>query len=49
MGSAVRKKNREFDPQAFLASIGDGRRIVSLTKKQAVFAQGEPRRRWRRW
>jgi CRP/FNR family transcriptional regulator, cyclic AMP receptor protein len=42
MGSAVWKKNREFDPQAFLASIGDGRRIVSLTKKQVVFAQGDP-------
>jgi CRP/FNR family transcriptional regulator, cyclic AMP receptor protein len=42
MGSAVGKKNRDFDPQAFLASIGDGRRIVSLTKKRVVFAQGDP-------
>ena len=42
MGSSVRQKNREFDPQAFLASIGEGRRILSFTKKQTVFAQGDP-------
>jgi CRP/FNR family transcriptional regulator, cyclic AMP receptor protein len=42
MGSAVRKTNREFDPDAFLAGIGEGRRILSFTKKQAVFVQGDP-------
>ena len=42
MGSAVRKKNREFDPDAFLAGIGEGRRILSFTKKQTVFVQGDP-------
>ena len=41
MGFAVRKKNREFDTDAFLASIGEGRRILSFRKKQTVFVQGD--------
>jgi CRP/FNR family transcriptional regulator, cyclic AMP receptor protein len=41
MGAAVRKKSREFDPDAFLANIGEGRRILSCKKKQTVFAQGD--------
>jgi CRP/FNR family transcriptional regulator, cyclic AMP receptor protein len=35
------KKIREFDPDTFLATIGDGRRIVAVTKKQTIFAQGD--------
>jgi CRP/FNR family cyclic AMP-dependent transcriptional regulator len=35
------KKQREFDPATFLATIGEGRKIVSFQKKQAVFAQGD--------
>ena len=35
------KKQREFDPATFLATIGEGRKIVSFQKKQVVFAQGE--------
>jgi CRP/FNR family transcriptional regulator, cyclic AMP receptor protein len=35
------KKKREFDPNAFLASIGEGRKFVSFEKKQIIFAQGD--------
>ena len=31
-----------FDPAAFLASAGLGRRIVELKPKQAFFSQGDP-------
>src|SRR6202035_2826054 len=36
------KKKRDFDPNSFLATIGEGRKLVSLQAKQAVFAQGHP-------
>jgi CRP/FNR family transcriptional regulator, cyclic AMP receptor protein len=39
---AAVKKNRDFDPQAFLATIGEGRKIVSFPKKQTIFTQGDP-------
>jgi CRP-like cAMP-binding protein len=35
------KKNRDFDPRTFLATIGDGRRVVAFRKKQTIFAQGD--------
>ncbi|HUK23728.1 MAG TPA: Crp/Fnr family transcriptional regulator [Terriglobales bacterium] len=35
-------KRRDFDPQAFLASIGEGRKILPLSRKQLVFTQGDP-------
>jgi CRP/FNR family cyclic AMP-dependent transcriptional regulator len=35
------KKQREFDPHAFLATIGEGRRIVPFQKKQTIFTQGD--------
>jgi len=35
------KKKRDFDPHAFLATIGEGRKIVPFQKKQAIFAQGD--------
>jgi CRP/FNR family transcriptional regulator, cyclic AMP receptor protein len=38
---AAAKKNREFDPNTFLATIGDGRRMVAIPKKQTIFAQGD--------
>ena len=38
---AVGKKAREFDPNTFLATIGEGRRIVAVPKKQTIFTQGE--------
>jgi CRP/FNR family cyclic AMP-dependent transcriptional regulator len=34
------KKARAFDPKVFLATIGEGRNIVSVTKKQAIYVQG---------
>jgi CRP/FNR family cyclic AMP-dependent transcriptional regulator len=35
------KKKRDFDPATFLATIGEGRKIVSFQKKQRVFAEGD--------
>jgi CRP/FNR family transcriptional regulator, cyclic AMP receptor protein len=34
-------KNREFAPHTFLATIGEGRKIVAVLKKEMVFAQGD--------
>jgi len=39
---AAAKKMRAFDPHAFLASIGEGRKAMFFSKKQAIFAQGDP-------
>jgi CRP/FNR family cyclic AMP-dependent transcriptional regulator len=33
---------RKFDPAAFLATIGVGRKIVTFKKKQSIFSQGDP-------
>ena len=43
MGSraAANKKRRDFDPHAFLATIGEGRKVVLFQKKQGIFAQGD--------
>jgi len=38
---ATSKKNREFDAKTFLATIGDGRKIVSVSKKQTIYVQGD--------
>jgi CRP/FNR family transcriptional regulator, cyclic AMP receptor protein len=38
---ALGKKARKFDPETFLATIGEGRTILSLRKKQNIFTQGE--------
>jgi CRP/FNR family cyclic AMP-dependent transcriptional regulator len=35
------KKNDGFDPNTFLATIGEGRKILSVPKKQTIFAQGD--------
>jgi CRP/FNR family cyclic AMP-dependent transcriptional regulator len=34
------KKKRDFDPKTFLSTIGEGRRIVPVPKKQTIYAQG---------
>src|ERR1700690_3020857 len=34
------KKECDFDPKEFLATIGGGRRIVAVAKKQTIYAQG---------
>jgi CRP/FNR family transcriptional regulator, cyclic AMP receptor protein len=36
------KKRRNFNPQTFLSTIDGGRTIATFTKKQRVFAQGDP-------
>ncbi len=36
------KKGREFDPNTFLATIGEGRKNLTFAKKQGIFAQGDP-------
>jgi CRP/FNR family transcriptional regulator, cyclic AMP receptor protein len=40
--AVANKKGRDFDPHAFLATIGEGRKMVSLPKKQTIFTQGDP-------
>jgi CRP-like cAMP-binding protein len=39
--SLVAKRQRDFDPHAFLVTIGKGRKVLAVPKKQAIFAQGE--------
>jgi hypothetical protein len=38
---AAAKKRRDFDPHAFLATIGEGRKSVLFQRKQGIFAQGD--------
>jgi CRP/FNR family transcriptional regulator, cyclic AMP receptor protein len=38
---AAAKMKRDFDPKTFLATIGEGRKIVSFQKKDTIFAQGD--------
>jgi len=38
---AVAKKRREFDPNTFLATMGEGRKILAVPKKQLIFTQGD--------
>jgi CRP/FNR family transcriptional regulator, cyclic AMP receptor protein len=35
------KKKRGFDPKQFLATIGEGREVLAVPKKQTIFAQGD--------
>ena len=35
------KKSLEFSPKDFLATIGTGRKLVSVAKKRAIFSQGD--------
>jgi len=39
--SVAVKKNGGFDPDVFLATIGEGRKILAVSKKQSIFAQGD--------
>src|SRR3984893_19231154 len=36
------KKKLDFNPHAFLSTIGKGRDMASFQKKNTIFAQGEP-------
>lgn len=38
----IQLKKPEFDPAAFLASAGLGRRIIQLAPKEVFFSQGDP-------
>jgi CRP/FNR family transcriptional regulator, cyclic AMP receptor protein len=38
---AAGKTSREFDPNVFLATIGEGRKIIAVPKNQSIFTQGE--------
>jgi CRP/FNR family transcriptional regulator, cyclic AMP receptor protein len=40
-GATVAKRSREFDPNTFLATIGEGRKNLAVSKKQVIFAQGD--------
>ena len=35
------KRRSSFDPKTFLATLGDGREVVSFTEKQTIFTQGD--------
>jgi CRP/FNR family cyclic AMP-dependent transcriptional regulator len=35
------KKKRDFDPKRFLATIGEGRKVLAHAKKQTIFTQGD--------
>jgi CRP-like cAMP-binding protein len=35
------KKKHGFDPNTFLATIGDGRKLLTFAKKQSIFTQGD--------
>jgi CRP/FNR family transcriptional regulator, cyclic AMP receptor protein len=39
--SPVARKKRDFNPQTFLATIGEGRKSVLFQRKQGIFAQGD--------
>jgi CRP/FNR family transcriptional regulator, cyclic AMP receptor protein len=39
--AATRNQNRKFEPKTFLATIGVGRKMVSVSGKQTVFTQGD--------
>ena len=41
MKLALAKRQREFDPKTFLATIGNGRKMLAVPKKQMIFAQGD--------
>jgi len=35
------KKNRGFDPHTFLATIGEGRKMLAVPKHQTIYTQGD--------
>jgi CRP-like cAMP-binding protein len=37
----VAKKKHNFDPHAFLATIGEGRKVALFRRKQTIFTQGD--------
>ena len=41
MTPVTAKKNRGFDPDTFLATIGEGRKLLLVAKKKIIYAQGD--------
>ena len=41
MPATQTKKLRVFDPATFLATIGEGRKILAVSSKQSIFTQGD--------
>jgi hypothetical protein len=41
MAPTVPTKKHGFDPKKFLATIGEGRKVLTLRSKRPVFAQGD--------
>jgi CRP/FNR family transcriptional regulator, cyclic AMP receptor protein len=41
VAAALAGKKRDFNPKKFLASIGEGRKLVTFSRKQTIFAQGD--------
>jgi len=39
--AALTTKKREFNPKKFLATIGEGRKAVTFSKKETIFTQGD--------
>ena len=39
--TAPAKKKRGFDPKQFLATIGEAREVLAVSKKQTIFTQGD--------
>ncbi len=40
--ATLSKNDPDFDPRPFLATIGEGRKVVAVLKKQTIFTQGDP-------
>ena len=41
VATKLAENTREFDPKEFLATIGQGRKVVVFPKKQTIFTQGD--------
>jgi CRP-like cAMP-binding protein len=41
MPVTAKKKNLDFDPNTFLATIGEGRKLMTVAKKKSIFTQGD--------
>ena len=39
--ASILKRNREFNPEALLATVGEGRKAMLFPKKETIFAQGD--------
>jgi CRP/FNR family transcriptional regulator, cyclic AMP receptor protein len=39
--SAAASKNRAFNPDTFLATLGEGRKVLSVPRKETIFTQGD--------